>query len=111
MHTRICNATLALLLAAAPALVTTAAQAGERPEATMTVSADTTDAAGLMGVQTHAGPSSDVRKALQAQASQPPRGGELSDRVVVKTLQRLSDSFDQPIPEQLKAPSRGPSNP
>lgn len=44
--------------------------------------------------------------ALQAQTRQAPKGGQLSERVHVKSLQRLADSFEQPLERTNSEPKR-----
>ena len=47
-----------------------------------------------------------TRKALDKQAQQPPRGGELSLGLYVRTQERLAHSFEQPIAEKMVESTR-----
>ncbi|MDX5327642.1 MAG: hypothetical protein LPK06_02480 [Marinobacter sp.] len=43
---------------------------------------------------------------MEAQSEQPATGGELSEPVVIQTLERLKDSFQQPIPQRIGESTR-----
>lgn len=47
-----------------------------------------------------------VSKILEDQAKHPAKGGELSEPMVIQTLDRLSDSFRQPIPQRIGESTR-----
>ena len=69
-------------------------------------------AAGKRQASQLAGPSfeqqsgSRVSRIMEAQSEQPARGGELSEPVVIQTLERLKDSFQQPIPQRIGESTR-----
>ncbi|GGC57008.1 tetratricopeptide repeat protein [Marinobacter halophilus] len=60
----------------------------------------------LAGLSFNPPPPAGATKILDDQAQRPAKGGELSEPVMVNTLERLSDSFRQPIPQRIGESSR-----
>ncbi|CAN0601941.1 unnamed protein product, partial [Ectocarpus sp. 12 AP-2014] len=61
---------------------------------------------GMMGLSFQKDARSNVAKILDEQASQPAVGGELSQAIYVKTLERVEETFSRPIPDSINESTR-----
>lgn len=61
---------------------------------------------GMMGLSFQDDDRSNVAKILDEQASQPAKGGELSQDIYVLTQERIAETFSRPIPDSINESTR-----
>ena len=74
--------------------------------ATGAVAAEPEVTEGLMGLSFQTYETTGVVRIMEEQAKAPVRKGELSEALYIKTQERLTNTFDQPIPERIAESSR-----
>jgi len=70
------------------------------------VASEPEPASGLMGLGFHNDELTGVEKIMNMQAEAPARKGELTDALYIRTQERLANSFDHPIREQMAESTR-----